>query len=99
MTTLTRCPSCDGIGWFEDELSEQVSDCDWCGGVGYVWRDAQGVDSHIPESEWGRLADQLETLETERLHEMGYTGSARKPWEQDVREGTRGGQNPYESES
>ena len=96
--TLSRCPSCDGIGWFEDELSGNVADCDWCGGVGYVYRDDKGVDVRIPEAEWGQLADQLETLERERMKEMGYTGNAKKPWEQDIREGTKGGENPYEHE-
>jgi hypothetical protein len=96
--SLSRCPSCDGVGWFEDELDGNVLDCDWCGGVGYVYRDAVGVDTRIPASDWGRLADQLEQLEAERMREMGYTGNAKKPWEQDIREGTKGGENPYERE-
>lgn len=99
MLTPTLCPSCEGIGWFEDEISGVVADCDWCGGVGYVYRDAHGIDSRIPAHEWGQLAAQLETLEQERLREMGYTGSAKKPWEQDIRDGTRGGQNPYEGDA
>jgi hypothetical protein len=75
-----------------------VVDCDWCGGVGYVYRDSLGVDTRIPAHEWGQLADQLEQLEAERMREMGYTGNAKKPWEQDIREGTKGGENPYERE-
>ncbi len=96
--TLARCPSCEGIGWFEDEFSGEAQDCDWCGGVGYVYRRADGTDRRIPPSDWGRLADALEQLELERLREMGYTGSAKKPWEQAIRAGTRGGQNPYTDE-
>ena len=96
--TLARCPSCEGIGWFEDEFSAEAQDCDWCGGVGYVYRRTDGTDRRIPPSDWGRLADALEQLELERLREMGYTGSAKKPWEQAIRAGTRGGQNPYTDE-
>ena len=34
---IVRCISCDGYGWFEEDgISE---DCDWCGGIGYVYRD------------------------------------------------------------
>lgn len=77
---IVLCVSCEGYGWFEDE-----GDCDWCGGAGYVYRDAGGVDHKIPESDYGKVADVLETLETERLREMGYTGEAKKPWEQAVR--------------
>ena len=80
-----RCVSCEGFGWFEDEEDGQVMDCDWCGGAGYVYRDASGVDHPIPEADYGAVADVLEKLEAERLREMGYTGEAKKPWEQAVR--------------
>lgn len=82
---IVRCVSCEGYGWFTDEDDGQVMDCDWCGGAGYVYRDAGGVDHKIPEADYGAVADRLETLEIERLREMGYTGQARKPWEQAVR--------------
>lgn len=93
---IVQCVSCEGYGWFEDETGT-VTDCDWCGGVGYVSR-VGDVDTRIPEAEWGAVSAQLEALETARLREMGYTGAAKQPWEQDVREGTRGGENPYERE-
>jgi hypothetical protein len=94
---VVRCVSCDGYGWFEDELSLEVEDCDWCVGVGYVYRDEQGADHKIPPLDWGKLAATLEQLEQERLNEMGYSGEAKKPWEQDIRHGTQGGVNPYDS--
>jgi hypothetical protein len=80
---IVRCVSCEGYGWFEDDGA--VMDCDWCGGVGYVYRDASGVDRKIPEADYGAVADVLERLDAERLREMGYTGEAKKPWEQAVR--------------
>ena len=80
---IVRCVSCEGYGWFEED--GQVVDCDWCGGAGYVYRDGSGVDHKIPEADYGKVADVLETLEAERLREMGYTGEAKKPWEQEVR--------------
>jgi hypothetical protein len=82
---LARCPSCDGYGWFEDELEGGTSDCDWCGGIGYVYRDANAVDHKIPEADYGRIADALEQLDTQRLHEMGYTGEAKHPSQQPIR--------------
>lgn len=82
---IVACPSCEGYGWFEDEIVGEVEECDWCAGVGYIYRDANGVDHPIPPSDWGRVAEQLEKLESQRLHDMGYTGSAKKPWEQAVR--------------
>lgn len=91
---IVRCVSCEGYGWFEDEEDGQAVDCDWCAGVGYVYRDAQQVDHKIPPEHYGRVADELERLETARLAELGYTGSAKRPWEQSVREGTKGGQPP-----
>ena len=33
----------------------------------------------------GRVAGELEALERERLREMGYSGDAKKPWEQAIR--------------
>lgn len=80
--TLAPCPSCEGYGWFEDELSGQVADCDWCQGCGYVYRDAQGVDRPIPPEDYGRIAAELERLEAERLRKLGYTGSAKRPGEE-----------------
>ncbi|RMG75670.1 MAG: hypothetical protein D6711_06050 [Chloroflexi bacterium] len=82
---LVRCVSCDGYGWFEDETTAQAIDCDWCDGTGYVYRDAQGIDHKIPASDYGKVADQLEKLEAQRLHEMGYTGQAKHPKDQDIR--------------
>lgn len=81
---IVRCESCEGYGWFEDEEG-QAQDCDWCGGVGYVYRDTDGLDHHIPPTDYQSVSDRLEQLETERLREMGYTGEAKKPWEQKIR--------------
>jgi hypothetical protein len=81
---IVRCVSCDGYGWFE-EYDTGVTDCDWCGGVGYVYRDAQGVDRKIPEADFGKAAAHLEQLEAARMREMGYSGEAKKPWEQAIR--------------
>ena len=100
---IVRCISCDGIGWFQDDFageqdaSDGVIDCDWCGGVGYTYRDAGGVDHRIPTADLEALSAQLEALETERMREMGYSGQAKKPWQQDIRKGTQGGQNPYDN--
>ncbi len=92
---ITRCPSCDGAGWYADEDTDESRTCEWCGGVGYVYRDAESIDHRIPPSDYERLTPTLERLEIERLREMGYSGEAKKPWEQDVRKGTEGGVNPY----
>lgn len=92
---IVCCVSCEGYGWYEDDLDGSVQECDWCSGVGYVYQE-NGVDRRIPPEDWGRMAARLEALEQERLRGMGYTGSARKPWEQDIRQGTKGGENPYE---
>ena len=81
---IVRCISCDGYGWVEDD-DGQVSDCDWCGAVGYVYRDENGIDRRIPESDYPALADTLERLERERLRELGYTGTSKRPDEQDIR--------------
>jgi hypothetical protein len=81
---IVLCVSCEGYGWFEE--FDEVSDCDWCGGAGYVYRDANNVDHKIPEADYGKVADQLEKLEADRMREMGYTGDAKKPWEQAIRQ-------------
>ena len=81
---IMRCLSCDGYAWIEDETGVAV-DCDWCGGVGYVYRDEKGVDHRIPEADYGKVANVLEKLEMERMREIGYTGEAKKPWEQAIR--------------
>jgi hypothetical protein len=82
---IVRCPSCDGYGWLNDELSGEVEDCDWCRGTGYVFRDAAGIDRPIPEEEYGRVSALLETMDHERLRDMGYTGSAKHPDDQEIR--------------
>jgi hypothetical protein len=81
---IVRCVSCDGYGWIQEGEAEPV-DCDWCGGTGYVYRDAHGIDRKIPEGDYGRVADTLETLETERMRDLGYTGGAKHPDEQEIR--------------
>ena len=91
---IVKCVSCEGYGWFDED---EVEDCDWCGGVGYVYRDAQGTDVKIPESDYGKVATQLEALDQQRMKDMGYTGTAKKPWQQDIRKGTKGGQKPNSS--
>lgn len=92
---IIRCISCDGFGWLDDDETDATSDCDWCAGVGYVYRDAAQMDHKIPAADYGRVADTLEQLEHTRLREMGYQGSAKKPWEQAIRQNTQGGENPY----
>ncbi len=82
---IVRCVSCDGYGWLDDEEAG-ASDCDWCGGVGYVYRDGRGADQRIPASDFEALAETLEQLEIDRLREMGYSGSAKKPWQQAIRQ-------------
>lgn len=82
---IVRCPSCDGYGWMEDEETGAAGDCDWCGGAGYVYREANGIDRIIPEADYPLVAAELERLEAERLREMGYSGGAKKPWEQRAR--------------
>lgn len=93
--TIVRCASCDGFGWFEDEFSGETEDCDWCGGAGYVYRQA-GRDSIIPKADYDELVDDLEALELERLRELGYQGVAKKPWRQRIRKDTQLGRNPYQ---
>ena len=96
---IIRCASCDGFGWFDDEeFSDESEDCDWCGGVGYVYRHG-GRDHVIPRADYAAVADKLEALELERLREMGYQGNARKPWQQAIRKDTELGENPYSAGS
>ena len=96
--TIIRCASCDGFGWFEDDFSGESEDCDWCAGAGYVYRDGDGRDRQIPPTDYVAVAEELELLELERLREMGYQGSARKPWQQAIRRDTRLGRDPYQAE-
>jgi hypothetical protein len=98
--TIIRCPSCDGYGWFDDAFTGESADCDWCDGVGYVYRDASHVDRPIPADDLRRddVSERLEALETDRLRDIGYTGEAKKPWQQDIRAGTQGGLNPYDAD-
>ncbi len=86
---IVRCPSCDGYGWVQDDFADASSaeDCDWCKGVGYVYSDLRGVHRPIPREAWAAVAATLERLEIARLREMGYSGDAKKPWEQAVRGG------------
>ena len=83
---IVQCVSCEGFGWFEDE-DGQAQDCDWCGGIGYNYRDG-GVDRRIPIADFEAVSSRLEQLETARLREMGYTGEAKRPWEQKIRQNT-----------
>lgn len=84
---IVRCPSCDGYGWFEHELTFEAVDCDWCGGIGYIYRDENNVDHKIPPEHYGKVAADLERLETERMRDLGYSGSAKHPDEQPIRRG------------
>ncbi|NWF68573.1 MAG: hypothetical protein HXY40_05765 [Chloroflexi bacterium] len=81
---IARCESCNGYGWVEDEFTGETGDCDWCKGTGYVYRE-NGIDRPIPESDYGKVADTLERLEEARMREIGYSGQAKKPWEQAIR--------------
>jgi hypothetical protein len=82
---IARCPSCEGYGWVSD-FEEGDQDCAWCAGIGYVYRDERGTDRPIPVSDLPGLVEQLEALELARLREIGYTGAAKKPWEQAIRQ-------------
>ena len=82
--TVVICPSCEGYAWIEDEDGQAV-DCDWCGGVGYVYRNAENIDRRIPEADYGKVADRIEKLDIQRMKKLGYTGEAKKPWEQAIR--------------
>ena len=96
---ILRCPSCEGFGWSEDDLSGEAEDCEWCGGIGYVYHQ-NGLDQKIPQSDMEKpeIAARLEALEAERMREIGYSGEAKKPWQQEFRKGTKGGMNPYEQD-
>jgi hypothetical protein len=97
---IIRCPSCDGFAWVEDDFSGASEDCDWCGAIGYLYHDDKGLDHKISRDDLKKteISTKLESLEKARLREMGFTGEAKTPWEQDVRKGTQGGVNPYEEE-
>jgi len=86
MMDIKRCVSCDGYGWFTDDFTGETEDCDWCGGTGYIYRDANGLDHKIPESDYGKVADILEKLETRRMRDLGYTGQAKHPDDQAIRQ-------------
>lgn len=79
MDEIVVCASCDGYGWLTDDHTGEAADCDWCGGAGYVYRDANGTDRKIPDADVPRVADHLEKLEAQRLKAMGYTGTAKHP--------------------
>ncbi len=80
---IVRCVSCDGYGWLEE--NGMVEECDWCGSIGYVFRDAQRIDHQITEPNDPVIAEKLESLERQRMRELGYTGEARHPAEQQIR--------------
>ncbi len=90
--TLVRCVSCEGYGWFTNEVSGETEDCDWCDGVGYVYRNAKGVDRRVPPEEYGQVADRLEKLEIQRMRDLGYRGQPKPPWEQNIRHNTQLGE-------
>nr|PZN50058.1 MAG: hypothetical protein DIU68_18980 [Chloroflexota bacterium] len=83
MSQIVQCVSCDGYGWIDDE--GKAVDCDWCGGIGYVYRNERGLDRRIPTADLPYVSEELEALEAQRLRQLGYTGEARKPWEQAIR--------------
>lgn len=93
---IVRCPSCDGFAWVEDEFTGESEECDWCRGIGYIYR-KNDTDSHIPKADLASISEELEQLEEERMHELGYQGQAKKPWQQAIRKNTQLGQNPYQS--
>ncbi len=93
-SSIVRCPSCEGFGWFVDDFGGESADCDWCVGLGYVYRH-DGRDSAIPKADFETVAEELEALEHERLRELGYQGAAKKPWQQQIRTNTQLGRNPY----
>ncbi|MEO0561234.1 MAG: hypothetical protein AAF125_03925 [Chloroflexota bacterium] len=96
MAEIILCPSCDGHGWTTDAFTADKEACGWCNTGGYVYAEAGGVQRAIPDADYPALAPQLEVLEAARMREMGYTGEAKPPWEQKIREGTRGGVHPDE---
>lgn len=81
---IRQCPNCDGYGWIDDFI-EGEQDCDWCKGIGYVYRGDDSVDRPIPRSDFEQVAETLEQLEAERLRQLGYTGRAKPPWRQAIR--------------
>ena len=83
--SIVRCPSCDGYGWLTDDFTGESGDCDWCAGTGYVYRSPDATDRPIPPADYGRVAAQLESLEHDRLRDMGYSGSALHPDDQPIR--------------
>lgn len=97
---IVRCPSCDGYGWNEDDFTGEEEDCTWCAGIGYVYRDDSQVDHKIPKNDLAKrdISETLEALDNQRMREIGYSGEAKKPWQQDIRKGTKGGINPYDGE-
>ncbi len=80
---IVRCISCDGYGWLEENGT--VEECDWCGGIGYVYRDSQQVDHRIMDADTPQIAAKLEALERQRMRELGYTGEAKHPDQQEIR--------------
>jgi hypothetical protein len=82
---IVRCVACDGYGWIDDE-DEGETECRWCVGIGYMQRDAHNIDRAIPSDQLPALEQELERLEVARLRELGYSGSAKKPWEQKIRQ-------------
>ena len=93
---IARCASCDGYGWFEEIGAAET--CEWCAGAGYVYHEA-GRDLVIPKADFAAVADELEALELERLRELGYQGTAKKPWQQQIRKDTQLGRNPYSDDA
>lgn len=86
MTEISRCPSCDGYGWVDGDWgSDDPQDCDWCAGIGYVYILPSGAHQPIPPADYGKVAYQLEALDHQRMREIGYTGEAKPPWEQAIR--------------
>src|SRR5690606_26726795 len=83
MSQIVQCVSCDGYGWIDDE--GKAVDCDWCAGIGYVYRNERGLVRRIPTADLPYVSEELEALEAQRLRQLGYTGEARKPWEQAIR--------------
>ncbi|MBK8027737.1 MAG: hypothetical protein IPK19_41740 [Chloroflexi bacterium] len=93
MEKIARCAVCDGYGWIEadpdaigdpDDESDG-SECMWCGGIGYVFQNERGVSRRIPSDLLAIHSETLEQLELARLREIGYSGEAKKPWQQQIR--------------
>ena len=75
---IVRCPSCEGYGWLEDDFSGETEDCNWCNGIGYVYRTDEGVDQQIPQADLQKseISEQLEALEKERLRSSSFKSSS-----------------------